>query len=173
MKSKKAGRTYTVTLTEEHLYALTRGTELFERITMGQFREILDVVDPQFKLSRKDRDTAEQLLVLARRYLMPELLTDYSYWSIHSKEISDDARVCYDFLQVVRHRLAWDNNPKGDWTVNFDEPRQTSSLPLPQIAQSEVSLTQSGSRSITSDSGSKSGSKSKRGTRKASSPVGK
>ena len=51
--ASRTPRKYRLTLTDEHLYAILRGTEFFERIAMGQFREILDVVDPQFKLSRE------------------------------------------------------------------------------------------------------------------------
>ena len=164
-------RKYRLTLSEDHLHAILKGTEFFERIAMGQFREILDVVDPRFKIPIKDREAAEQLFTIARRYLMPDLKHDNAYWSIHSKEIPDSARICYDFLQVVRHRLSWDRHPEGGWTVNFDTPRVTGPLDLVEIEalpqeSSEASLAQSASRSTTSGTRPKSGSKSGKGKRK-------
>ena len=171
-------RKYRLTLTEEHLHALLKATEFHGRIAMGQFREIFDVLDRDFKLPRENRDQAEQLLVLARRYLMPELHSDNSYYSIRSRELHDDNRVMYDFLQVVRHRLSWDRHPEGGWTVNFDRPWRTSEkLDLVEIEiledqSSEASLAQSASRSTTSTPGEKSGSKSKRGKRKTASSSG-
>lgn len=119
-------RKYRITLTEEHLYTLMKATEFHERIAMGQFREVLDVVDPGFQLSRENRVEGEYLLVRARRYLLPELTHDNSYWSIRSREVRDDNRVMYDFLQVVRHRLSWDRHPEGGFGVNFDPPWRTS-----------------------------------------------
>lgn len=119
-------RKYRLTLTEEHLYAILKAMDFHERIAMGQFREIFDVVDPGFKLSHEGRDAAEPLLMEARRHLMPALRHDNSYWGIRSLEIHDDNRVMYDIQQVVRHRLAWDRSPEGGWTVNFDRPMRTS-----------------------------------------------
>lgn len=168
-------RKYRLTLTEDHLHAIMRATEFHERIAMGQFREIFDVVDPGFHLSREDRDQAEQFLILARRYLMPELQSDNAYHSIRSTAIDDTNRVLYDILQVVRHRLAWDRKPEGDWTINFDRPMRTSAeldlIEVEEVPQSssEASLAQSGSRMTGSSGSSKSGSKSGRGSRKTAS----
>ena len=119
-------RKYRLTLTEDHLWALLKATEFHERVAMGQFREIVQAVDPEHKLSRQSRDAAEMLLMVAKRFLLPDLRDDHAYWGIHSKEIHDDNRVLYDVLQVVRHRLAWDRHPEGGMTINFDEPRRTS-----------------------------------------------
>ena len=45
--------------------------------------------------------------------------------------------IAYDMQKVFRHRLAWDRNPKGGVTVNFDTPFQSSSEPLPMIMKIE------------------------------------
>lgn len=167
-------RKYRLTFTEDHLHALLMATEFHERIAMGQFREVLEVVDPGFKLPHENREMAEQMLTIARRYLMPALATDNSYWGIRSREVRDENRVMYDILQVVRHRLAWDRHPEGGMTINFDRPwRSSEKLDLieiellPDQESSEASLAQSGSRSTTSAAAPvKSGSKSGRGSRK-------
>lgn len=56
---------------------------------------------------------------------------------INSDAIDDDYRVLYDLHQVVRHRLAWDENPgpQGLRGVSHDTPRQLSkNEPLAKIA---------------------------------------
>jgi hypothetical protein len=165
--------TYRLTgLTEKHLRAILKATEFFERISMGQFNELLDVADPHHKLTHEEREPAETYLALARQCLIPELKSNFAYWSIRSSEVHDDARICYDFLQVVRNRLAWDNHPEGGWTYDFDAPLRTSSLALLRIEpesqeSSEVSLDQSAVRKTAAErSSTKSGSKVKRGSRK-------
>lgn len=120
------GRYELTGLTETHLRVLNRALEFLFRVGMGQFREVIDVADPTFKRRGKVQDKAEDLLRQVRELLMPDLTHPNSYWSIHAHEISDDYRVACDMHQVVRHRLAWDRNPKGDFTVNFDEPSRSS-----------------------------------------------
>lgn len=120
------GRYELTGLTETHLRVLNRALEFLFRVGMGQFREVIDVADPTFKRRGKVQDKAEDLLRQVRALLMPDLEHPNSYWSILAHEISDDYRVASDIHQVVRHRLAWDRNPKGDFTVNFDEPIRSS-----------------------------------------------
>lgn len=132
-------RLYRLTMTEDHLRALLKATEFYERISMGQFIEILDTVDPHLKQSIEGRDIAASFLRIARQHLMPGLTSDNAFYSIRSPEIHDDNRICYDFQQVVRHRLSWDKNPAGGWTVNFDKPWRTSEkVDLIQIEAVEV-----------------------------------
>lgn len=127
-------RKYRITLTEDHLHAILEATEFHERIAMGQFREILEVVDPGFKLPQEARETANDLFTLARRSLMPELKSDNAFYSIRSPELKDMNRVMYDILQVVRHRLSWDRHPEGGFGVNFDKPwRSSEKLDLIEI----------------------------------------
>lgn len=58
-----------------------------------------------------------------------------AYHGIHSRTITDNARIAYDIEQVIRHRLAWDRQPEGGFQVDFDEPaRSSSSCSLATIA---------------------------------------
>ena len=54
-------------------------------------------------------------------------------WGIFCSDVPDDARVAYDLLRVIRHRLAWDSQPDGGITVNFDEPHQSAICELAKI----------------------------------------
>jgi hypothetical protein len=57
-----------------------------------------------------------------------------------------EGEIAWDLYQVIRYRLSWDHigilNPtesdKAKWpTVNFDEPRNSSELPLPKLERVE------------------------------------
>lgn len=120
-------QTYRVTgLSEQHLRVLVRALDFMGRMGLGQFKEVMGVADPAFKVGGDERAIAEKLLMQARSLLMPGLEATNAYWSIRSPQVSDDLRVAFDLQQVIRHRLAWDGNPKGDFTVDFDEPWRTS-----------------------------------------------
>ena len=120
-------QTYTLTgLTEKHLRVIMKALDFTGRMACGQFRELYEVVDPRFKLRHEVRERCERMLDELKSVMIPELTTPHSSWGIRAQEISDDHRVGYDVIQVVRHRLAWDRNPKGDFTVDFDEPWRTS-----------------------------------------------
>lgn len=164
--------TYTITnLSRDHLAVLMAALELFERVGMGQFREVLDTARPKYRLADQS-ETIERLMSVVRDLLMPELQRS-AYFSIHSKSISDNFRVAYDLLQVIRHRVAWDREPEGGIAVSFDAPLQTSfNLPLAEIyssgSGSAASLSQSGARTSAEATSSsvKAGSKSTKGRRK-------
>lgn len=118
--------TYTLTdLDTEHLRIIRDALDLYGRIGMGQYREILTHQLPR-PYDQTTKQQAEYLLDVVRRLTMPELSTPNTYHSIRSEKISDNFRVAYDIQQVLRHRLAWDQNPKGDFMVDFDEPWRTS-----------------------------------------------
>lgn len=56
-------------------------------------------------------------------------------YGIHSPEIPDEIRMAYDIQQVIRHRLAWDQEPNGGITIDFDKPMQCSTVALPTIKE--------------------------------------
>ncbi len=126
-------------LTEAHMQSLLQALDFMNRMGMGQFRELFDLVDSEFKANKTERDEAEKLLFRARSIMMPGLNGPNNYHSIRSPTIKDTYRVLYDMQQVIRHRLAWDRKPKGDFTVDFDEPWRTSeTLGLIEVVSEEV-----------------------------------
>ncbi len=124
-------KTYTLNMSEEQAQILVRALDLYSRIGIGQFEEILDVYDPLHKrVPVEARDAARRLLNSVKAvYGHPANGSN----GIHSPEVRDEFRAAYDIQQVVRHRLAFDRHPEGGFQVNFDEPRQISQLPLPSI----------------------------------------
>jgi hypothetical protein len=128
---------YTIHLTERQARVIVDALDLFSRIGMGQLKEVAYVLrqnplpsyDPDLEIRTnllfKIRD---KLDILARYWMKGP-----GYYGITSKSISDKFRIAWDIQQVVRHRLAWDRNPKGDITIDFDNPMKTSEEDLPKI----------------------------------------
>ena len=114
--------------------------ELYSRIGMGQLEEILQHCvfpnekkpdDEQMSFYEKREDARRELeRIKCALWALPH---PHAYWSISSMEIHDSNRVAWDIQQVIRHRLAWDNEPNGGWTVQFDRPMRYGGQPLPRI----------------------------------------
>lgn len=124
---------YKIELNEEQVNTLIKALDLYSRIGLGQFHEILDW---QFNWNKNisyenDNYICEQL------DLIKFILTDFSsneYRGICSPDTPERCKVAFDIQQVVRYCQAWHNNPKGDITVNYDEPMVCSNQPLPKCS---------------------------------------
>jgi hypothetical protein len=106
--------------------------DLLSRIHLGQYYAIKDVL----VLPKLDSYEAWHNLEDMLRYVCKKVtgLHGNGSWGIHNKEnVSDEARVSWDLAQVVRGAIAWDRNPRGGITVDFDVPRQSSMQTLPKI----------------------------------------
>ena len=116
---------------------LINALDLYSRIHIGQFTEILKPFRFSKKVEIKDVRAAEHMLDAVKF-----LLTGFEYgvsYGIHSEEVSDDARVAYDLQQVIRNVQSHTERPlkKGDWRgVNYDTPF-TSSTTHPELAKME------------------------------------
>lgn len=92
-----------IRISEEEAKTISVATEVYARVKMGQFNEIIwHVLD--FTLETNDycirRDEAESLLLKARKYIYPEL-----HGVGHSYGVGrfEDADRAFDFHQVIRH----------------------------------------------------------------------
>jgi hypothetical protein len=62
-----------------------------------------------------------------------------AYHAIGSHKTSDASKTAWDVYQVIRHRLAWEQNPKGDpMSVQFDKLMKTATEPLPWLERSDT-----------------------------------
>jgi len=125
---------YKITVTERQADIIIDALDLWSRMHMGQWNEIL-----MFAKNHDCRFEAEKLIDVLRFIcgMLPGR-SPSGYYGIHSKEISDSARVAWDLQQVIRHRLSWDRDPEGGWTVNFDTPMQScEEEPLARIEKME------------------------------------
>lgn len=123
---------YQIICDENTLALLSSACDLISRIHMCQFDHIVDFIsiedDGNFSKYHELRDKLDDL---KKHWGLPK----NAYYSIYSDKISDDARSYWDMHQVMRNRLAYDNNPgitpenrweKGKITVDFDEPMHSN-----------------------------------------------
>lgn len=125
-------RRYQLTVTEEQAAVINRALEFYERVGgMGQF----DVVTEPWIIRGPVGN------IQAAREALDEaklLLTGMPYgnsYGIMSPQVPEEFRRVYDLHQVIRHRLAWDKNPKGDWTYPYDKPNRLGDQPLATITE--------------------------------------
>ena len=100
--------------------------DIITRVPLGQFWSMIEAY--RFVLPLND---VRALLDEAGSLMTG--LNKNSNWGIFNDLVTNDARIAYDILRVIRHRLAWDRKPEGDFTVDFDQPFSASKHPLPII----------------------------------------
>jgi hypothetical protein len=125
-------KTYTLTMSEAQTGILVRALDLYSRIGIGQFEEILRVYDPISSLVPIEAgDSARKLLDAVKAiYGHPANGSN----GLLNPEVRDEFRAACDIQQIVSHQLALDHNQgKNDYTVDYYEPRQLSQLSLPSI----------------------------------------
>lgn len=133
----KSGNSYRLLISEEQAAVVMDALELFMRIGMGQYGEILEHspfrsngTKPDVNRFCQARDSAESFLQAVKQVMTG--LPRNSYYGISSPDISDKYRTACDIREVIRHRLSWDKNPEGGMTVNFDRPfHWNHAVPLP------------------------------------------
>jgi hypothetical protein len=113
-------RKYEIKVSEKQVRIINAALDLYSRLLMGQWEECV-----LSELHLSDNYQCEQEL---RR-----IATEYKarpspngFYGISNERVHDNARTAWDMQQVFRHRISWDNEPKGGWTVNFDKPMQTN-----------------------------------------------
>jgi len=135
---------YTLTLNKDQAQVLVQALDLFSRIGIGQFEEIVHVYDSgrmnneQLEGNAKYdvRDQARAALDLAKKVLTG--YTGGASHGIHSPLVSDKYRAAFDIQQVVRHALHQERNPKGEagWCVS-SSVYQTSAQELPIFVRND------------------------------------
>jgi hypothetical protein len=123
-------KTYTLTMSEAQARLVIRALDIFTRIGIGQFEEVLAVYDRALNLDYQKRERLRISLNSAKAEAGHPANGSYG---IHNPEVNDDFRAAFDIQQVIRNRLAFDQKPEGGIGVDFDEPRQISKLLLPTI----------------------------------------
>lgn len=109
-----------LTLTDDMAKVVAQACEFYARIRMGQFQEIIYKTLEMNELGAKDydtrRDLAAELLLMARKYLMPEL-----HGLGHSYGIGkfDDADIAFDVYQAIRKEFG---DPRGFFSFRDETP---------------------------------------------------
>lgn len=121
---------YQLFITESQAQILVDALDLYSRIGAGQLEEIAHVLRINPGTQHEKVAAVEELAKEASNCWMGRA---GGHHGISSEKVHDAFRVAWDLQQVIRHRLAWDRNPKGGIQVNFDEPLKSSKEPLATI----------------------------------------
>ena len=127
---------YTLTITENQARLIAQALELVSRVQMGQWPEFIDWLPHRHLFDWHDlREKLQPVMSEHFRKAKPEgcqyAIDGWgSHYGIYSEFIPDTARVAWDLQKVIQHRLAWDRNPEGGFTVDFDKPAHAGKEPL-------------------------------------------
>lgn len=115
-------------LTDEQLAVVSKACELMSRIYMGQLSEIAWLFGDLPEASYQElTETLKSLNSVITN------LPSQAHFGIRDERVPDVARCSYDIHQVIRHYLAWKQQPSGGFGVNFNPPTQYGTAPLPKI----------------------------------------
>jgi hypothetical protein len=128
---------YQIALNETQARTLMQALDMYFRVGMGQLREVTEHLIPKKPTTSEwcdIRDQVEPVMARAKALAMPELHPN-AYYGIYAPEIDESNRVASDLHKVIRHHLAWEREPKGGMTVDFDPPelRKVSTEPLAEM----------------------------------------
>ena len=134
----------TIELTKEQAGTLMQACELFARIKMGQFDEIIhtmhmDTYDKSLNRPEFDQDMAKAYLNQARNVIFSDIGSSAYIGISHTSESS---KMAWDIYQQLRHDLCVYTNPKPAdpmiaWDRAYDTPYALSKQPLPKIVITE------------------------------------
>ena len=128
--------TYTMTITENQARLIAQALDLASCIQTGQWPEFVAWLPHQHQFCRHDlREKLQPIMAEHFRKTKPVGMCYPidgwgSSYGIYSEYVPDTARVAWDLRKVIEHRLAWDRNPEGGFTVDFDGPVHAGSEPL-------------------------------------------
>lgn len=130
---KEKPQKYVLTVDEDHLSVMEAALNLYFRIGMGQFDEIMMMPDFFGKNSDEVRVLFRQL------HYKLKGMDPNSFHSIRSHAIDDRYRTACDIHDVIRHRLSWDRNPEGGSGVNFRSPEMVNGkVPLIEMVKKDI-----------------------------------
>lgn len=119
---------YQLTLNDEQVQMLLRALDVYSWIGCGQFERILELFRDDPRRREECSIQWETLFRLFKQQLLS--LEGNASYSICSPEVSVDYRLAWDILQVIRHHIAWEEQPEGGHFVQFDPPMNTSGIPF-------------------------------------------
>lgn len=116
---------YRIDVNEEQAKIISLALDAFSRMEAGQLELVFGMIPWKYY---ENLELAEPTLKELQL-----LLTGKQIGNLGIGNVSNSARIAYDLHQVIRHRLAWDNEPNGGMGVFFDPPKKWSDQPLAEI----------------------------------------
>lgn len=146
-------KTYTITLTEKQLQAISDATDLLQRVQLGQWREAVDNLPINWKTVdySEYHDDIDEIGKILSKYMIDNMNGTNSSFGVGNEKLPESNSILYEIHRVIRHKLSWEKaveegiveseeSPR-DWskmmTVNFDKPMKYSEEPLPKIGRIE------------------------------------
>lgn len=111
---------YVLEIEEAQAEVIQHALELLGRVSMGQLEEIQRACF--YDVDAEKAENAKAHLEVAKFHLTG--LSGGSYIGIHGTK--ENVKIGWDLYQVIRHRLAWDRNPAGGFTTQYDQPMHYS-----------------------------------------------
>jgi hypothetical protein len=127
---------FTLKMTKEQAEVVSKALEFLARISLGQLWEVCN--DHRYGFGW-NLESIQEAKKFAER--IGELLTGLPtgcFYGIYGDGVTKTAKSAYEIYQVVRNCLAWDANPEGGITVDFDAPMKILNdfVPLPMMEKS-------------------------------------
>lgn len=130
----------TIELTKEQAFTLMETLELYSRLKMGQFDELIhsfymDTYDKTLKRPEFDREMAKAYLMQARSVIFTDLDSGAYIGISHT---SEGSKISWDLYKKLQHDLTVYTNPNPQdqmvaWGNAYDPPYALSKQPLPKI----------------------------------------
>jgi hypothetical protein len=125
---------------ERQARTLMRALDLYSRIGIGQFEELIHLFRWQFDPRLKDKldqiEMSEQRLNEIKTLLFD--LHPNSSFGIFNKDVPDEFRVAWDLQKVIRHQIWKESENPTRFTVDSYPPDQSvADQPLAQIKRAE------------------------------------
>lgn len=140
---------YTVTLNEKHLQAISDATDITQRIQLGQWREMVDILpidhkNVDWEEFHNDMDEIGRLL---SKHMVDGINGTNSSLGVGSEKLPESNSILYEIHRCIRNKLSWEkavedgiveseDSPRKFpqmMTVNYDEPMKYSYEPFIQI----------------------------------------
>ena len=127
---------YQLEASEAQLKLIIKALDFYSRVQMGQVSELTNPFS--LPLENADYTDVDKKVSDLKQSMFPDLDSN-SYYAIKSKKLPDSVRQSVDIMEVLRHRLSWDNTTEESPTgIQYQKPFQWSNeLPLVSIKKIE------------------------------------
>jgi len=115
---------YNLKINKKQAEVINKALDLYSRIGTGQVNEIL--WHPS--VAKKIRENQMNHKIVAQLFDdIKKIIWGYAPNELGGINMAEETdKIAYDLHQVIRHKLAWEENPEGDITVNFRKPMRYS-----------------------------------------------
>lgn len=125
---------FNITVTEPEINSILDSLDLYSRIWMGQYENILYTIKLNKHCYSFDIDEKLKTVLLSIRNILFPALHRYGFYASHgifSSDIDYKAGAAYDMLQEFRYKLAYFKKPGGGYTIDFNPPMKAELDPYP------------------------------------------